>query len=195
MNKKFFETIKIQDGEVLNLAYHQTRYEHVLHSFEIKNIHNLKTYIYPPKKGLYRCRLVYSSEIISVDYYEYSKREINKLKLIYDDAIDYSYKRDDRSDIERLYSQKNGCDDILIVKNGFVTDTSIANIALYKEGMWVTPRSPLLKGTTRQRYLDKGVLQERDITPKELLSFEKTALLNAMIDFDIISQNQKDIFC
>lgn len=195
MNKKFFETIKIQDGEVFNLAYHQARYENTLHSFGINKIHNLQTYINPPKKGLYRCRLVYSSNILSVNYYEYLKKEIKKLKLVHDDSIVYSYKKEDRVDLKRLYDQKNDCDDILIVKNGFITDTSIANIALYKEGRWFTPKSPLLKGTTRQRYIDNGILDQKDITLEELNTFEKTALLNVMIDFDIISQNQKDIFC
>ena len=57
-------------------------------------------------------------------------------------------------------------DDILIVKNGLLTDTSIANIALYDGNDWYTPLHPLLKGTKRAELLDKGVLKEKEIKIK-----------------------------
>jgi len=70
----------------------------------------------------------------------------------------------------------------------FVTDTSIANIAFYDNGMWKTPKNPLLKGTTRARLIDEGKLIEADIRVNELRNFSKVALLNAMIDFDVLQE-------
>lgn len=183
----FLETIKALDGEVYNISYHQQRYESVLRSLGTANYKNLIEYIHPPSNGLYRCRLVYTKDTIEVSYHAYVKKEVHSLKLVYDDFIEYSKKATNREAIDKLYEKKENCDDILIVKNALVCDTSIANIAFYKEGIWYTPASELLKGTTRQRYLDKGVLVPKDIEVNTLHSYTKTALLNAMIDFDIIT--------
>ena len=189
MKSNFLETIKILDGEIFNIDYHQKRYENVLSSFGVKDIQDLKEFIKPPKDGIYRCRLVYSivNSNIEVSYHKYKKREISSLKLVYDNDIDYSKKYSERNDIDRLYKLRDKCDEILIVKNNLVADTSIANIAFYDNGVWLTPKQPLLKGTTRQRYLDNGKIIEADIFIEDINKYSKVALLNAMIDFDIIS--------
>ena len=99
------------------------------------------------------------------------------------------------SELNKLYEKCQDADDILIVKKGYLTDTSIANIALF-DGEWKTPKYPLLKGTTRQRLLDNGKIHEDDIKVQDIGRFSKVALLNAMIDFDIIAdENIKDVFC
>ncbi len=189
MSSRFLETIKIVDGEIFNLEYHQKRYESVLESLDIKNIQNLGDFINPPEWGLYRCRLVYDRENIEVAYHEYKKREIKSLKLIFENDIEYAQKSTDRKGIEALFKAREEGDDILVIKNLFVTDTSIANIAFQtSSGEWVTPRNPLLKGTTRARLLDEGKIKEADIKVQELRGFSKVALLNAMIDFDILDK-------
>ena len=73
--------------------------------------------------------------------------------------------------------------DVLIVRNNLLTDTSIANVALEKEGVWYTPRTPLLKGTKRALLLEQGVLTECDIPSDVISSYSPIALFNAMIDF------------
>jgi len=82
----------------------------------------------------------------------------------------------------------------LIVKNSLITDTSIANIAFFDSIRWVTPALPLLKGTTREKLLREGKIFEENIHVDDLERFSKVALMNAMIDFDIITKNAKD-FC
>ena len=183
----FLETIKVLDGEVYNISYHQERYENVQRSLGATNCKNLKDYLHPPSNGLYRCRVVYTSDTIEVTYHPYVKKEVHSLKIVYDDAIEYSKKTTNREAIDRLYEKRGSCDDILISRNNLVSDTSIANIALYKEGIWYTPASPLLNGTTRQRYIDNGVLKPKDIDVDTLKEYTRVALLNAMIDFDIIT--------
>ena len=192
----FLETIKAVDGKICNLKYHQKRYEKVLKSFNIDKFKNLKDYLSPPTDGLYRCRLVYNAKSIDIEYIKYKKREINTLKLVYDDSIEYSIKSTSRKELDVLFSKRDLCDDVLIVKNSLLTDTTIANIALYNGKEWLTPKTPLLKGTTRQRLLDEHKIIEADITVNDIYNYKKLALLNAMIDFDIIASNDlKDIIC
>lgn len=196
MSNTFFETIKAVDGEVLNLSFHQARYESVLSHFGMDKPQNLKDFLEPPKKGLYRCRLVYKpSEMeIEVTYYEYKKREISSLKILHDDTIEYSMKHTNRDALDRLFALRGDCSDILIVKNSLITDTSIANIAFFDSKRWITPIAPLLRGTTRERLLLEGKIFEEEIHIEDLDRFYEVALMNAMIDFDIIAKKAKD-FC
>ncbi|MBS4069253.1 MAG: aminotransferase class IV family protein [Sulfurimonas sp.] len=198
MYNTFFETIKADDGKVFNISFHQERYERVLKYFGISDIKKLQKFIKPPKSGLFRCRLVYEiskdSHTLNVTYHEYKKREISSLKLVYCDDISYRFKSTCRDRLGELYALRDECDDILIVKNSLITDTSIANIAFFDSIRWVTPASPLLKGTTREKLLREGKIFEENIHVDDLERFSKVALMNAMIDFDIITKNAKD-FC
>jgi len=188
VNSSYIETIKAVDGEIFHIDYHQERYQRVLSSFGIDEFKNLSEFLTPPKWGIYRCRVVYDSTNICVSYHEYKKRDIKKIKIVFDNNIDYALKSTNREGIDSLFTQKDDADEILIIKNLLVTDTSIANIALFKNGVWFTPKNPLLKGTTRARLLSVGKIVEADIRVQELRSFSKVALLNAMIDFDILER-------
>jgi len=198
MSSEFLETVKIFRGKACHLEYHQKRYQSVLKYFGVYEYKNLSDYIKAPSDELLRCRLIYSPkniEKIDVEYIKYKKRDIKSLRLVYDDHIDYPLKSTHREELNKLFEKRQNADDVLIVKNGYITDTSIANIALF-DGNWKTPKKPLLKGTTRQRLLDNGKIIEADIKPEELNNYSKVALLNAMIDFDIITdENIKDVFC
>jgi 4-amino-4-deoxychorismate lyase len=74
----------------------------------------------------------------------------------------------------------------MIFKNGFLTDTSIANIAIFDGDNWLTPKKPLLEGTTRNRLLENKDIIESNIDLNMLKNAKKIALMNAMIDFDIL---------
>ncbi len=192
----YIETIKVYNGEIYNLEYHQRRYERVLSSFGVDTFKELKNYIEAPLEGLYRCRLVYTAESVEVTYHEYVKRDVNRLKVIFDDEIEYSLKSTSREEIDALYARRGRYDDVLIVQNSLLTDTSIANIALLKDDIWYTPKKPLLEGTTRKRLLDEGKIVPKDIRIGEIDDYSKVALLNAMIDFDIIQEeNIRKIIC
>jgi len=189
VNNNFLETIKAVDGKIYNILYHQQRYEDVLKDFGMWEYKNLYEYINPPKNGVYRCRLTYSlnPHAINVVGNGDSKKKISSLKIVYDN-IKYCKKYSNRDELDKLYKLKDECDDILMVKDSLITDTSIANIAFFDGLFWLTPKLPLLKGTTRQRLLDDGKIQEANICVNDLKKFKKVALLNAMIDFDIISK-------
>ena len=74
--------------------------------------------------------------------------------------------------------------EILILKNGLITDVSFANIAFYDGKGWYTPDSPLLKGTKRAYYIEKGLLIEKRISPADLPKYQKARLINAMLDLE-----------
>lgn len=195
MYSTFLETIKIINGKIFNLSYHQARYESVLNHFGINKLQNLEEFIDPPKEGFYRCRLVYNTtNHIQVTYHLYEKRQISSLKIVHDDTIEYSMKYANRDKLDALFALRGECDDILIVKNSLLTDTSIANIAFFDGKRWLTPASPLLRGTTRERLLREGKIVEEAMHIDDLKEFSQVALMNAMIDFDIITKNAKD-FC
>ena len=188
MKSSYLETIRAVDGEVMNIAYHQKRYESVLKELGVDKIEDLKEHISPPPYGVYRCRLVYNVDTITVTYHEYKKRDISSLKLVFNNDIEYSKKYANRDQIDAMYDNREEGDDILIIKDLLVTDTSIANIAFYRDGVWVTPKTPLLKGTTRARLIDEGRIIEADIKVQELRTFSKVALFNAMIDFYVLER-------
>ena len=191
-NIQYLETIKVLDGKFYNLEYHQRRLDKTVKNANII----LKEIIIPPLCGLFRCRVIYNNNNYEILYYPYKKKNIQTLKLVFDDAINYEKKYADRSQIEVLMKQKSQCDDILIVKNGLITDTSIANVAFKYKSNWVTPKKPLLYGTTRTRLLEKHKIIQEDISVKDLENFTQVALMNAMVDFDIISnKNIREIIC
>jgi 4-amino-4-deoxychorismate lyase len=120
-----------------------------------------------------------------VEYFPYIKREIKTFKLIFDDEISYGKKYLNRKNLDDLFSKKDNADEIIIIKNSVVTDTSIANIAIFYENNWLTSKNCLLNGTTKNRLLEEKFLIEKDITLDMLKNASKIALMNAMIGFDI----------
>ena len=182
MNKNiYFETIKCEDFEIFNLEYHNKRVANTIGL----NI-NLQEYIYPPSEENLRCKVTYNNyEILNVEYFPYLKREINSFKIIFDNDISYNKKYLDRENLDKLFIKKDTADEIIIIKNDIVSDTSIANIAIFYENTWLTSKNCLLNGTTRNRLLEEKFLIEKDITLDMLRNASKIALMNAMIGFDI----------
>jgi len=180
------ETIKIEDGEVFNLSYHQARCDEsrkaLFHSTDRLDLSSL---IQAPPKGLYRCRILYDEKIYSIEYIPYSPKEIHRLKIIASD-LEYDHKYANRDTLNKLLQTQSDADDILIEKHGYLTDTTIANIAFYDGKQWFTPEKPLLKGTMRAKLLDEGFLHTRKIKKEEISDYTHVALMNAMIGFKIL---------
>ena len=83
-----------------------------------------------------------------------------------------------------LYDKRAHADDILIVKNGRLTDTYYCNTAFLKKGKWYTPKHPLLKGTQREFLISKKIIEEADLLIGDLSQFEKIRLFNSMIQWE-----------
>ena len=183
MKPLLFETIKIDDGQISNILWHNRRCNQSrLELFDKKTAINLEQYIHPPKKGLYRCRVLYNSKIQSVEYIPYTPKIITRIKII-KSQLDYRYKYNNRDELNQLI--REDYDEVLIEKDDLLTDTTIANIAFYTGKEWITPKTPLLMGTTRAKLLHKNFLIEKNIKKEELQKFSHFALMNAMIGFQI----------
>ncbi len=182
-----FETIQLLDGTPGNLPYHQKRFERTrLALFKQKRHPLLKEIIDVPEeyqRGLLKCRVIYGTGIERIEFGPAIRHEIHTLRLVYSDDVEYSYKFLDRSMLEKLFLQKRGCDDILIVKNGTITDSFYANVLLWDGRKWYTPDTPLLPGTMRANLLDQGIIKEARITPDDLNRFKKVKLVNSLNDF------------
>ncbi len=184
----FIETIRIEHGQTCNLCYHERRLNETRrHLFGIHTPIHLAEYLHPSPDmdgTITRCRIVYGEKgIIEITYSPYILRTVRSLRMVHSDEIDYTYKSANRGDINRLFDLRKEQDDILIVKNGLLTDTSIANIALYDGSEWYTPLYPLLKGTQRESLIDRGILKEADISPEMIKSFSHIRMFNAMINW------------
>ena len=180
----FFETLRSFDYEIYHIEYHKQR---IARTIGINLA--LEEYLYPPSAELLRIKVIYNrSGILDISYIPYIKKEIHSFQLVYDNTLSYATKKLDRGELEALSLHKGDCDEIMIFQNGFLTDTSIANIALFVDDIWITPREPLLFGTTLHRYLQAGSVTQKDITQETLMRATKIGLLNAMIDFDIIEK-------
>ena len=186
-----FETICIHNGAIQHLSLHQKRLDRSREAlFEIFEPIDLGKILRPPTgTGRVKCRVLYGERLIDVTYEPYRPRTVKTLKIVESD-LDYSHKFSDREAIDELFARRGDADEILIVKRGLVTDTSIANIAFLKEKRWYTPKTPLLRGTTRERLIRSGFLIPREIRAAELDTFEAFALLNAMIGFQPVKHGK-----
>jgi 4-amino-4-deoxychorismate lyase len=181
------ETIRVQAGEAQHLDYHNQRFNSSRKSlFGIDKPLDLSEVIIPPDDQLYRCRVLYNRGIQKIEYFPYQVKTIQKITLI-ESSIRYSYKYADREALEALLAASPQSDEVLIVQNGYLTDTTIANIAFLEKGQWITPDKPLLHGTTRKRLIDEGLLLPKAIRKDEIHRFDSFALMNAMIGFKIIN--------
>lgn len=185
----FLETVKTEDGQIFNLSFHQARFAKTQKAFFgiEHNLLRLSNVINAPKKGLYRCRILYDERIQTIEYIPYVSKEIRTLKIV-SSNLDYAYKYANRESLSALLETNPDADEVIIEKDGFLTDTTMANIAFYDGNKWCTPLNPLLQGTTMTRLLDQGFLHSKEITKKTLSDYTHVALMNAMIGFKIIKK-------
>jgi 4-amino-4-deoxychorismate lyase len=183
---QLFETIRIVNGKPANLGLHDKRMNSSRQKLYGKNdILQLSEYIRVPeefKTGLIRCRVVYGTAIKSIEYSSYIPAQIKTLKLVNADTLIYDLKYLDRNCLSKLIV-KSIADDILIVKEGCITDSSFANIVFTDGNYWVTPDTPLLCGTMREKLLSEGIIDTKRITIDDLSRFTHFRLINAMLGF------------
>lgn len=193
----FIETIRIESGKIWNLPYHQQRLNRAMaHFWPEAPIVDLETVLKdaPLTEEETKARVVYDKDgLKDVSYAAYHPLNIHSLQLVTCDDIDYKYKSADRSQLQKLKEQRSDCDEIIIVKDGLLTDTSYSNIALFDGKHWYTPKHPLLKGTMRQSLIDQGLLIEKDLRPNDIQNFQKVSLINAMMPLGFLEVNTDKI--
>jgi len=185
---RLIESIKVIDRKFENISFHNQRCNEARAAlWNCKNKIDISREVALPDDlgdGLYKCRILYSSRIEKTEFIPYQMPNIHSLQVIQDDTIEYPYKYEDRRRINELFAMRKRCDDILIIKNGFVSDTSFCNIVLYDGKNFFTPDTPLLNGTKRRQLISQKKIFEKGITLHDLGSFQKIFLVNAMIDLE-----------
>jgi 4-amino-4-deoxychorismate lyase len=178
----------VVNGKLINLKWHQNRFEASYFKFykELTNIKLNKVIQVPDEhsNGLVKLRFLYNKTDCFCQFDTYEKKSIKTLKLVENNDINYSLKFVDRSKLQELLKQKDKADEILIVKNGLITDTSFTNIAFFDGSQWFTPQFPLLHGTARARLLFEKKIIAKSIRMEDLSSYQYFKLFNAMIDFE-----------
>ncbi len=183
---RFIESIRVCDGKFCSLEWHLRRMRQTIAYWQYPLDLSILSWQVPEElgSGIFKCRIVYDSKIREMTYSPYQPRIIRSLKLVDGDELDYAFKYEDRSVIMRLLQLKESCDDILITKGGYITDTSYSNVVLENsEGLFV-PHTFLLNGTRRQRLLSEGIVRERAIRPSDLGQYHRLYLINALIGLE-----------
>jgi len=186
---QLIESIKVLNNRLYNLSYHQRRIQRSVVELYGRKDHCIsfnelqKEALNLDNKVLYKLRVEYNDTEYKHEFLPYKKREIQSLKVIEDETIDYSLKYSDRDRLYEHFNNKGDSDDILITVNGGVTDTYYCNVAFKKNGQWFTPDMPLLMGTKRQQLIDELLITPKEIFVEDIPEYEKICLFNAMIDF------------
>jgi 4-amino-4-deoxychorismate lyase len=192
------ETFKIKNGVIYNLRLHNERIKRsrkMIFGIDLQEDISLLPEInnIPVSEKIIKARIIYNQQIQSVEWEYYNRRVISSLKIVEDNDIDYAFKFSDRSRINRLFSLREGCDDIIIVKDGRLTDSSYSNLAFYDGRKWVTPSTPLLAGTKRKQLIMEGKLAEEDLRVHDLKLFKVCSLINALNDLGEMEVRLGDI--
>jgi 4-amino-4-deoxychorismate lyase len=181
---RFIESICCEDGSPKLLSLHQARLDRTFAKFfpldSVLDLVKIITNI--PFDGKHKCRLEYDARSYAIDYQPYQAKVINSIQIIHDNNLDYEYKSTNRSSLDLLYQKRKEADDIIIIRNGFVTDSYYANLAFFDGNDWWTPRNPLLKGVKREFLLANHQIKTKEIYERDLSSFSKVSIINAMLD-------------
>ena len=185
-NERFIESIRVENGAFQNLEYHQKRVDATSERFSFSKRLDLSSIALSQENDdkIYKCRILYSNYEYSMEIIKYMKREISSLKIVYDNNIEYDFKFENRDSLNDLFEKKGDSSDILIVKSGFITDTSFSNIVFFDGKDYFTPTTYLLNGTMRQRLLNEKKIRERVIKIEDLKNYKRVFLINALNSLD-----------
>lgn len=184
---RYIETIKLENGRFFRAEFHRQRVNATFAAifpqakpFDPAEV--LRQQIFP-KTGLFKCRIEYTDRPELIEFVPYQRRQISRLKLVDVFAQPTHFKSSDRKHFNDAFALRGECDEVLMVRNGLITDTSYANLAFWNGKDWFTPAQPALYGTQRAFLLDKGEIMAQDISVSDLPNFSRLRIFNAMIEF------------
>ncbi|MFW2135085.1 aminotransferase class IV [Chryseobacterium sp. TY4] len=184
---QFIESIKVEDQKIFLAELHQQRMLATFSHFEKEcRIDVLEVFknVNHDEDGLYKFRLFYDLENnFKTQMLPYAISKIEDFELVTDDNLNYQFKYLDRKNFDRL-KQKSKAEEIIILQNGNVTDTSFSNILFLKDKTWYTPETYLLNGVQRQHLLKQNQIQSTTISVHNISEFSHFQIINALNDFD-----------
>lgn len=183
---RFIESIKIEDQKLFLLDYHQKRINATFSNFGKEGSINLEKIfkkLEVDENGLFKLRVVYDlDKNYKTQLIPYAISEINDFQLIENNSFDYSFKFEGRTEFERMKA-KTKAEEIIVVKNNHITDTSFSNLLFLKGKEWYTPTTYLLNGVQRHYLLKEKKIKETEITLNNLKEFTHFQIINALNDF------------
>lgn len=183
-----FESICIQDGQLIHAQWHQLRFEKACQNFfgKTPTFDLLGSLDIPQEfcRGTVKLKIRYNENKRKLDFQHYQMQDIQSLRLVHTMSLDYTHKYSKRGKLEALFAQRGNCDDVLIVRRGKITDSSYANAVFFDGKDWWTPHLPLLVGTCRTRLLTQGVIKEAPLGINDLKKFQGLKLINALRDMN-----------
>lgn len=184
---QFIESIKVEDQEIFLLELHQKRVDQTFSHFGKEggiDLAKIFKSLQHDEDGLFKLRIAYDlDKKIRTQMIPYAIPEINDFQLIENNSFDYSFKFEDRKELDKM-KMKAKAEEIIIVKNNHITDTSFSNLLFLKGKDWFTPDSYLLNGVQRQNLLKHKKIKETEITLQNIKQFSHFQIINALNDFD-----------
>lgn len=184
---QFIESIKIEDQEIFLLELHQKRVNQTFAHFGKEGSIDLEKIfknLNHDEDGLYKLKITYDlDKRFRTMMIPYAIPEIHDFQLVENNSYDYSFKFEDRKELEKMKTMAKA-EEIIIVKNNHITDTSFSNLLFLKGKEWFTPSTYLLNGVQRQNLLKKKKIKEMEITLQNIKEFSHFQLINALNDFD-----------
>lgn len=184
---QFIESIKIEDKKIFLLDLHQKRVDDTFAHFGKETSINLAEIfknLEHDEDGLYKLRISYDlDKNFRTQLIPYAISEISNFQLVVNNIYDYSFKFEDRKELEKMLRQAKSSE-IIIVKNNHITDSSFSNLLFKKGKEWFTPSTYLLNGVQRQYLLKNKKIKEAEITLQNIAEYSHFQIINAMNDFD-----------
>ena len=185
----FIESIKVEDQEIFLLEFHQKRVDRTFAHFGKEgsvDLAKIYKHLEHDEDGLFKLRIVYDlDKKVRTQMIPYAIPEIIDFQLVENNSFDYSFKSEDRKELEKM-KIKSRAEEIIIVKNNHITYTSFSNILFQKGKDWFTPTTYLLNGVQRQNLLKNKKIKEAEITIQNIKEFSYFHLINALNEFDDI---------
>jgi 4-amino-4-deoxychorismate lyase len=191
---RLIETIRVENRSLQQVSYHNKRFNEARRALfgshdrvDIEEIVHIPTEL---PNTVFKLRLLTNGSEFEQELVPYLPRLIRTVKLVYNNSIEYTYKTEDRQSLDRAFAQRGHCDDVMIVKNGLISDSFATNILFFDGTEWHTPKTPLLRGTQREFLLDQKRIVEKEIKVEDLQTYRSLKLINAMIDFECATELQ-----
>ncbi|HOZ52474.1 MAG TPA: aminotransferase class IV [Chitinophagaceae bacterium] len=180
-----FESIKVVDDQIFHFDEHYLRmqnsskalWHHQIHFPHLENEICQRT-----QSGLQKCKIIYNENEYRIEVQPYHKRAIERIYLVENNRIEYPYKYTNRKQLLQLLDRYEFTDEIILVQNKNLTDTTYSNIALWNGVEWHTPKKPLFKGIKRKILLEQNLIKEKIISINDIDQYSKISLINAMLD-------------
>ncbi len=180
----FFETIRIQDGRIQLLDYHQRRMNRVFRYFypghrphAIADLVELDKY---QGASVVKCRLDYSHHTFSCEYSTYHLRSILKLVPI-ESTISYPFKYADRTELDAISTKVHKSEEPLLIAHGRLKETTFGNVIFRIDNRWVTPMYPMFYGIMREFLVSSGQIEMADLFLEDLDRCDQIKIVNAMM--------------